>query len=371
MAKKNWFAKLAKLEGAVVDDYNPFAHTLWTPSPSCNFIYGNSWGLPRGYTQVLFGEPKSGKTVYANAMVGQMHRDDEEGVALKFDTELRERGQMTDDQARCWGVDKSRYLTYSVNSPAMIFDRIEKEIAAECEAGMPLRLVVIDSVNGVQGRRAENADSINVQQIGDLAQTLGDGFKRILPIQRKYNFAILLAAHVRAEMDPLEIRRGNKVKMGLAFAVKHYAEYFTFVERLRTKEGKTDLLGNTFEDKSLTDADDNADRTGHKIRVTMKDSSFGCEGRTGVFTYDHKRGIINTHEEIFLLGANRGIIERPTNSQYAFGDKKWNGKPAMLEALRTNPDLAKEVLQAVRAADMEHKFDGQDAAKGLGVEVDD
>mgnify|MGYP001576761201 CR=1 FL=1 len=123
--------------------------------------------------------------------------------------------------------------------------------------------------------------------------------------------------------------------------------------------------------EALTDADDNAERTGHKIRVTMKDSSFGCEGRTGVFTYDHQRGIINTHEEIFLLGANRGIIDRPTNSQYAFGDKKWNGKPAMLEALRTNPDLAKEVLMAVRAADMEHRLDHLDAAKGLGVEADD
>jgi hypothetical protein len=371
MAKKNWFAQLAKLEGAVVDDYNPFANTIWSPSPSVNFIYGNTWGLPLGFSQVLFGPPKSGKTVYANAMTGQLHRDDPEACVIKFDTELRERGQMTSAQAAAWGIDRNRYLTYSVNDPVMIFDRIEKDVAAQCDEGMPLKLVIIDSITGIRGRRDLNADTIATQQIGDLALTLQEGFKRILAVQRRYNFSVLVAAHVRAEMDQLEVKRGNKYKMAASFGVQHYAEYFTFVERLRTKEGKTDLLGNTFENGELKDADGNADRTGHKIRVTMKDSSFGCEGRTAVFTFDHHKGIVNTHEEVFLLGVNRGIIEKPTNAQYAYGDKKWNGKPAMLEALRTNPDLAKQVIQAVREADMAGAFSKQDPAKGLGIEGDD
>lgn len=369
--KKNLLKELAKLDGAVVDDYNPFSHTLMTPSPSVNFTYGNTWGLPRGYSQVLFGPPKSGKTVIANAMTGQIHRDDPNTNVIKFDTELRERGQMTDEIAKIWGIDKERYLTFSVNSPVMIFDRIEKEIAAMCDEGLDLSLVIIDSITGIQGRRAENAESIAVQQIGDHALTLQEGFKRILSVQRKHNFSVLLSAHVRAELDLLEVKRGNKHKMAAAFGVQHYAEFFSYVERLRNKDTRADLLGNSFEDTSLKDADGNADRTGHKIRVTMKDSSFGCEGRTGVFTFDHRRGIINTHEEAFLLGTNRGIIEKPTQQSYAFKDRQWRGKPAMLDALKENPELCREVIEAVRQADMSGRLDKQSPEKGLGVEPEE
>ena len=41
----------------------------------------------------------------------------------------------------------------------------------------------------------------------------------------------------------------------------------------------------------------------------MKNSSLGRSGREGMFTMDHDRGIINTHEEVFYLGRGFGIIE--------------------------------------------------------------
>jgi hypothetical protein len=84
-----------------------------------------------------------------------------------------------------------------------------------------------------------NADSVMVQQIGDEAKTLQDGFKRILAVQRKYKIAVVLTSHVRAEMDQAEQMRGNKVRMGASFGVQHYGEYFMFVEPNKSKEGKS------------------------------------------------------------------------------------------------------------------------------------
>ncbi len=350
MAKKNSLASLQKLEGAVVDAMNPHASVLRSPSPSVSFTYGNTWGLPLPFTQVLYGPPKGGKTVMLNATIGQMHQDYETAVALKFDTEFRELGQMTPEQATLWKIDPARYLCFSVNSPDLIFDRIEKDVANAVGDGLDVKLVAIDSITGIQGRRSMNADSIMVQQIGDLALTLGEGFKRILPVQRKYGFAVIITAHVAAEMDMLEQKRGNKVKMSAGFGVQHYAEYFTFVEQLRTVDSRKDATGRAFE-SNLKDIDENAEKTAHKIRVTMKDSSLGPKGRTGIFTLDYKRGIINVHEEVFFLGVNRRVIEKPNNLTYAFGDKKWAGKPAMLEALRTDPDLCKAVLAELRFRD--------------------
>lgn len=380
---KDWLKALQKLEGAVVKEYNPFAHVIRTPSPSVNFTFGKSHGLPLGYTLVLYGPPKGGKSVLCNAMIGQFHQDDPEGFAVKFNTELRERGQLSDDDAKMWGIDKKRYVAYDVNHPELVFDRIETDIAAMCQEGAPIKLVIIDSLTNIQGRRSLNADGIMTQQIGDLALTLQEGLKRILPVQRKYNFALVLTAHVRAEMDFAEQQRGNKVKMAISFGVQHLAEYFMFVEPNKSQGGRQTLLGAKLENTEAGDVRDNggkkgdAERLGHKIRVQMKDSSLGPKGRVGEFTLHYGKGIINTEEEVFLLGKNRKVIEQVNNLTYAFGDRKWSGgKPAILQALREDGDLRGAILEELKRRDLAGVFLSQDAAddetqEKLGTEVEE
>lgn len=352
---------LNKLEGAVVENYNPFAHIIRSPSPSLNFTFGKSHGLPLGFSLALWGPPKGGKSVICNSIIGQYHQDYEEGIAVKFNTEMRELGQLTPEQAGVWNIDRKRYVAYDVNSPDLVFDRIEKEIAAYCQEGAPIKLIIIDSLNAIQGRRSMNADTVMTQQIGDLALTLKDGMKRILPIQRKYKIAIIMTAHVAAEMDQAEQMRGNKVKMAAGFGVQHHAEYFMMVEPNRSAKGRETLLGAKLEDESTTDVMDKAERTGHKIRVCMKDSSMGPKNRVGEFTLDYDRGIINTEEEVFLLGTNRGIIEKPNNLTYLVGDRKWAGKPAMLQALREDRDLRNVIISELKSRDMAGRFAAQDA----------
>ena len=352
MAANKWMAKLNKMEGAVNTEYDPFSQVIRSPSPSLNFVFGKAHGLPLGYSMVLSGPPKGGKSVICNAMIGQMHRDFPDGIAVKFNTEMREMGQLTPDQAGLWGIDRDRYVAYDVNQPDQIFDRIEKEIAAMCQEGMPLKLVIIDSLNAIQGRRAMNADSVMTQQIGDLALTLKDGMKRILPIQRQHKIAMIFTTHIAAEMDQAEQMRGNKVKMAAGFGVQHHAEYFVFVEPNKSAKGRENLLGEKLENEDLGDTrDGSAERTGHKIRVQMKDSSLGPKMRVGEFTLDYNHGIINTHEEAFLLGVNRGIINKPNNLTYEFGGQKWTGKPAMLAALK-DPKLQEAVMAELRRRDM-------------------
>lgn len=366
MANK-WMTKLAKLEGAVTEKYDPFAHCIETPSPSVNFCFGNTWGLPQGFTLALYGPPKGGKTLLCNMMIGQLHKSDPDAMVVKYNTEMRELGQLTDAQAALWGIDRDRYMAFDVNAPALVFDAIEKDVAAMCQDGMPLKLIVIDSITGIQGRRAMNATSIDVQQIGDHALTIQEGLKRILPIQRKYKIAIVLTCHVRAEMDMLEQKRGNKVKMAASFGVQHHAEYFMMVEPNRNAEGRTDLSGNEFRNENLGDLRKDGgkgEQTGHKIRVCMKDSSLGPKGRVGEFTLDYHNGIQNVHEEVFLLAANRGVLDRPNNTSYVFGDKKWVGKQACLDALRESPELQRQILAELRLRDIAGKFRAMDAAEG-------
>jgi RecA/RadA recombinase len=352
-----WMGRLQALDGAVIERRDVHATVLRTGSPSADATFGNSWGLPLGYSMVVYGEPKAGKSVLVNNMVGQLHKDYPEAVAIKFNTEYRESSQLTTDMMGMYGIDPDRYLAYDVNGADQIFDRITKDVAAMAEE-VQVGLIIIDSINHIQGRREANQDTVMTQQIGDLAQTLKVGLKRILPVQRKNRIALVMCAHVGAEFDQQEVMRGNTVKMSAGFGTQHYAEYFMLVSKNKAKAGRQTLMGEDLVDDTKKDLLDHADVTGHKIRVCMKQSSCGPAGRVGEFTLDYHRGIVNTEEEIFQLGHNRGIILREGNSKYGLkgSDVFFNGKGAMLKAIKENDELSKEILKRLKDADKRGEF---------------
>jgi len=72
-----------------------------------------------------------------------------------------------------------------------------------------------------------------------------------------------------------------------------------------------------------------------------------------MFTFHDDRGIINTHEEVFLLGINHGVIERPNNQTYAFGGENYRGKGAMLVAIQEKKELREAILRQLKARDFE------------------
>ena len=359
---KKLMSKLFKLEGYVARDYDPYQHIIEPSSPSLGFTFDNTWGLPYGYTLLLWGEGKAGKSLIARMLVGDMHRQDEDSVAVYYNTEMREELQATPKMLETFGIDVDRLAAYNVNKAEDIFDRIEQDIPKLIQEGLKIRCVVIDSITDIIGRKMQNSDSVGNFIIGDNAATVGDGLLRIKSTLRKYKIACILVAQARAELDTTEQMRGNKVKMAAAHATKHKAEYFMLVEHLKTKEGKTDLTGHTFADTTIgnvmssqKDAAD-GDLAGRKMRCTMQQSSCGRDGRVGIFTLHKDRGLINVHEEIFLLGSgNFGIIEEPTQGRFQFGDRKWHGKEAILKNIEEDTQLRKDILAACKRRDLERR----------------
>src|SRR6185369_1238762 len=99
---KKFMEKLLAGKGAVVGQKDPHSYVIRTPSPSLNFTFGNAHGLPAGYSLLLYGPPRGGKSIILNSMIGQLHKDDPEAFAIKFNTEFREGGQLTPEQAKVW-----------------------------------------------------------------------------------------------------------------------------------------------------------------------------------------------------------------------------------------------------------------------------
>lgn len=346
------FEKLRKLDGAANIGSGVMNTCLQTPSPSVNWAFATPGaGLPYGSSMILYGPPKGGKSIICNAFIGGLHAADPEATAITFNTELRAEMQTTDKQLSKFGIDPDRFIAFDVNQPELIFDRIENDIAAACDEGDKIKLIIIDSLTAIQGRRSMNSTSVLDQQIGDHALTISVGLKRIMPIIRKHKIALIMTDHVRAEMDMAQQMRGKKIKMASGWATKHAAEFFCYVEPNMSKEGKTTLAGEEFTDPAVVDFMDKAQKTGRKIRFRVEESSVGVEGRTAEFTLDYNKGIINQYEEIFTLGLNMGLIQKPNNVTYSYGDKNYRGLVAILTALKEDPQLAGAILEQAMTKD--------------------
>jgi RecA/RadA recombinase len=352
--------KLNKMNGVVTEKKDVFAKTIASFSPSANFVYGRTHGLPYGYTEVLFGPPKEGKSVYAHMKMGWLHQTDPDAIIIKVDTEYRTDGQLDSEAMKTFGIDEERLVVIQSNNPEDIFDQIEKDVAANCEAGAPVRLVVIDSISGIQGRREMTTESVTKQTIGDHAQTIQIGLKRILPVIRKYNIALIAICQVRAEMDMTEQMRGNKFKMQAGFGLQHMAEYFTSVEKNKTAAGRKDLAGNDLIDENVKDFVDKGEQVAMKIRIKMRDSSMGPKGRTGEFTFHFKKGVISQYEEVFKLADNRNLVNRPNNLVWEFGGEKWNGKDSFIKALKTRPELCDAIIEELKRRDLAGEYEAVD-----------
>lgn len=361
VTKKNAMARLLKHEAAVKNDYNPYADGICWSSPGFNFLFGNTWLLPYGYCVVVYGPEKSGKTILFLDAVGQLHKQDDEAIALRYDTEFREQAQVTAARKKMHGIDPDRYVAYSTNKPEEIFDHIEKEVDSMCQDGIKIKFIAIDSVSMIQGRRAANAEGVLTQQRGDKAATIQEGLSRIWPVIHKHKIALYLTTHVRAEQDPQEQMRGNTVRMDGAWFLKHFAPYVIFVDPIKGKKGVQNLQEELLESAVLKDAMGKAERTGHRVRATMKGSSFGPKGRSCEFTFDYQRGIVNTFEEVYTLGVNRAVIKKDDGGIFhtlpdwpsAGPGTKWRGKGDTLMAIEQNSDLQTEILRRLKFIDVD------------------
>jgi hypothetical protein len=302
--------------------------------------------MPRGYSALLWGEKKSGKSVLGYDASGMIckHHPNKDSLIIKFDSEMRDRVQLTPEMAKGYGIEFERFIVYEVNRPEDIFDRMKNEVKALIDDGAEIPLIIIDSISDILGRRESDQDSVTQHQIGDHAVTLQVGLKSILQTQRSKKIGLFMIAHARDEMDQWEIKRGNKKKPAAANAVQHHCEYFINVEKNKTASGKADILERKFLDDSKKDMKDNGQQTAHRTYVWMQDSSLGPKNRETEFTFADGKGIINQHEEVFRLGLNWKVIERPCKGQYVIGDQKFIGKPACLEALEKNVDLQQKVV---------------------------
>lgn len=350
-----WLKQLRSYEDAVDFEYDSFApeNCLYTPSPYFNWIFANkSNGVPKNASILMLSEQKAGKSLSCYSMILEMQRREiAAGVppekrlnALYYNTELR--GQLQYDVFP--EIDQDYLTIYDTKDPVEIFDRVEKDIKPMVQDGMPLGIIVLDSLTNVQGVKRKDADSVADHLRGDHALTIQIGLDKLVPFCKRNKILLIGTSQMRANQKAMP--GGPDSQMAESWIVKHTFEYFISMKRAGAAEDKEDLEGNTFEDESMKDARNNALLTGHKIYVKCEGNSIGPQGRSGVFTMDYQKGIINQHEEVFFLGKKTGIINLEGKT-YSFGGEKAVGQAAFAKLIKDNSELYEGILTEVRKLD--------------------
>lgn len=352
-----WMKQLRAYEDAVDYDYDSFApeNCLYTPSPYANWIFANkSHGVPRNASILLLSEQKAGKSLLSYATILEMQRRDKaaklayalRGQAIYFNTELR--GQL--QHGVFPELDKKLLTIYDTKDPEEVFDRVEKDIKPMVQDGMPLRILVIDSLTNIQGIKRKDADSVSDHLRGDHALTIQTGLDKLVPFCKRNKILLIGTSQMRANQKAQP--GGPDSQMAESWTVKHTFEYFISLKRAGAADDKADLDGKTFEDENMVDARDNALLTGHKIYVKCEANSIGPQGRSAVFTMDYKKGIINQHEEVFFLGKNTGVIKLQGQT-YSYGNHSVRGQAAFANLIKENQELYDAILADVKKLDTE------------------
>lgn len=339
---KKWMTMLKKQESAV--DYKNLKRserTFKSPSPGINYLFGKKQGILPGYTALISGPPKSGKSLFALGFAGQLHRDDPDAIILHFDTEYR---KTVDTWAGVFGIDLDRIQSYATNNPTEIFDFIATDVLAMLQAGAPIKMIIIDSLAMIQYPKEANRDKSTDFVMGDAAAYLGPAMKMLIPVIRTYGIANIICQHARMNMDPAKAKYYPWIIPG-GTALKHSVEYWLFCEKIAAKDTKTF-------DSEVKDGSGNPIQTGHSIRVKMDENSLGPQNRSVEVALSYQHGIINQHVEIAELAKNMGLVERPNQSAYVFEGKSWTGFDNFALAIKADHEMQGKLVKRMQELDL-------------------
>lgn len=338
----------------------------------------SSGGLPKGRLIQYYGPTGSGKTLMAMIAMLEAQRQDPTAQQMFIDAEQT----FDPNWAETLGVDTSRVIHVFGEAAAngrkcfeMLLgvpkeDKKTHVLQGKSKEGFldkivngefNVNLIVLDSLGSIVPP-GEDTSVVGKMNMALLARFLTTTFKKLTLEISKANIPFIIINHKKDNMDPYGADHtysgGNTYAHTLSANV-----YFEAVQR-----------------KDAMIVDEKENKIGHPLRATIEKSKFGPWPRKCEFKVNFGIGVIDSHEEIAQLALDYNVVTKPSAVSHEYGDQKWVGFPKFCEAIKSDPELAKELLQKVdvaRETKMEMKrqeqankraaFEAQAAAVSLKV----
>jgi len=299
------------------------------------------WGLPKGRIIQFAGKESSGKTLMSLIAIKEWQKLDPENWAIFVDAEY------TYDKfwAKQLGVDTDRVFLIKENSGVEIFDQLcgipNKELGkAKAKPGIldlekenpsGLGIIVIDSIAGMIPPITMTKEVGNTN-IAPMGRFLPDALPRIIPLLSQTGVILIAINQVRVDVGKMW---GDPTSTPGGKALKHYSSVMV---HFTASESKKNLILNSSEDV-----------IGHIVGARIDKNKVGPPRRVCSFSIDYTNGVINRNIEIGELAIKYGVIERPNNTSYVYGEERWVGKDNFFNSIN-NDVMLNELLEKIKVA---------------------
>ena len=272
-------------------------------------------GFPRGRIIEIFGPESSGKTTLAIHAIAECQKQG--GIAAFIDAEH----SFDSFYAKKLGVDIANLLVSQPDNGEQAL-----EIADNLIRSGAIDIIVVDSVAALTPK-AEIDGEMGDSKVGLQARLMSQAMRKLTSTISKTNCCCIFINQLREKIGVLF---GNPETTTGGNALKFYASVRIDIRRIQ----------------AIKDGDQNV---GNRVKVKVVKNKVAPPFRTCEFDLMFGEGISKLGE-IIDLGVEQNIIKK-SGSWFSYGETKLaQGREALKQVLRDNPDLCDELEGKIRAA---------------------
>ena len=339
--KKALEAALAQIEknygkGAIMrlgDDIPVNVEAISTGSLSLDLALGIG-GVPKGRIVEIFGPESSGKTTLALHILASAQKKGGEVAFIDVEHALEPA------YARALGVDIDSLLISQPDTGEQAL-----EIAEALVRSGALDVVVIDSVAALLPRSELEGD-MGDSSVGVVARLMSQALRKLAGTVSKTGTIVVFINQLR---EKIGVMYGNPETTPGGRALKYFSSVRIDVRRTETLKNGTESYGNRTRAKVIK----------NKVAPPFKEAEFDIIYGEGI----SKIG------EIIDLGVQLDIIDKG-GAWFTVGETRLQGKEAVREYLKQNPDVCDEIEQKIRENSAKLTPQSKTAAKAAGKAVD-
>ena len=275
-------------------------------------------GFPKGRIVEIFGPESSGKTTLAIHAIAECQKNG--GIAAFIDAEHA----FDSFYAKKLGVDTDNLFVSQPDNGDQAL-----EIADNLIRSGAIDIIVVDSVAALTPK-AEIDGEMGDSKVGLQARLMSQAMRKLTSTISKTNCCCIFINQLREKIGVLF---GNPETTTGGNALKFYASVRVDIRRIQ----------------AIKDGDQNV---GNRLKVKIVKNKVAPPFRTCEFDLMFGEGISKLGE-IIDLGVEQNILKK-SGSWFSYGDTKLaQGREALKQLLRDNPELCEELEGKVRAAVLE------------------
>ena len=270
-------------------------------------------GVPRGRIVEIYGPESSGKTTIALHVIASAQKKG--GEAAFIDAEHA----LDPVYAKALGVDTDSLLVSQPDTGEQALDIAESLVRSGA-----IDVLVIDSVAALIPR-VELEGEVGDTVVGALARLMSQAMRRLAGAISKNNCTVIFINQLRQKIG---VMYGNPETTPGGLALKYYASVRIDVRRIETLKNGTEMIGNRTRAKVVK----------NKVAPPFREAEFDIMYGEGI----SKIG------EIVDLGVKLEIIDK-AGAWFTVDGQRVQGRDAVKEYLRNNPEVCDKIEQEIRA----------------------